>query len=449
LCLAILFIITVGPWPTYGKIDLEKAGFYKKAIRSLSASADRIPKDTHLPEFSAGWACIPIELPPGLPLAGFESRKGKPSEGQISRISVKAVVFNDGRNRAALVSADLLLIPEITAETVRKKVSSAFNIPEDAVLFNATHTHSGPGAFHPGLVSRIAAGPFNKKWTNYLTGCFLEALDKAVAALQPAEMAVKKLKARGLIVNRVRPGGPVDDDLQIMAIKTKQGRRCTIVGFAAHATLLSAKNMKYCGDYPGYVQSSLKSSMGGEVIFLATAVGSMKPGAPQNINEVERAQHYADSLAVIIRNGMQDLDFTSRVSVATLGGVVTMPAFQVRLNRHFRLSPYLLPILGIDNRSWIQAVRLGLTVMVGYPGELCGEISPGLKEWGRSLGYDLWTLSFNGDYIGYVSPDRYYNKKNMTGGEKYELISMSWCGPQQEEYLIRLTKHMVQKIGEE
>ena len=59
----------------------------------------------------------------------------------------------------------------------------------------------------------------------------------------------------------------------------------------------------------------------------------------------------------------------------------------------------------------------------------------------------MWVLSFNGDYVGYVSPDRYYDTASREGKEGYEMYLMSWCGPQQGELLVRLIRRMVEELA--
>lgn len=53
-------------------------------------------------------------------------------------------------------------------------------------------------------------------------------------------------------------------------------------------------------------------------------------------------------------------------------------------------------------------------------------------------GIHLVPLSFNGAYVGYVSPDAYYGEVYDGGKLAYETAVMSWCGPDQEAYFSAL-----------
>ncbi|MHC4227961.1 MAG: neutral/alkaline non-lysosomal ceramidase N-terminal domain-containing protein, partial [Planctomycetota bacterium] len=92
-----------------------------------------------------GCAKVNITPPLGIPLIGSY---GKPSDDVIDELYAKAMVFDDGTNTVAIVSADLLYSPleEIT-DPVREIIKEKLGIPEQNVLICATHTHSGPEVF--------------------------------------------------------------------------------------------------------------------------------------------------------------------------------------------------------------------------------------------------------------------------------------------------------------
>ena len=88
----------------------------------------------------------------------------------------------------------------------------------------------------------------------------------------------------------------------------------------------------------------------------------------------------------------------------------------------------------------MQSVRVGDMFFVGLPGDFSGEISADWAAWAAGKGYDLWASSFCTAYIGYISPDKYYNNPGATG--EYETGMMSWTGPHQEAFFTELMKRM-------
>src|SRR5436190_14132348 len=55
---------------------------------------------------------------------------------------VRASVWDDGRDRVAVVGLDALLIRRETVEKVRREIHSRCGIPEKAILISASHSHS-------------------------------------------------------------------------------------------------------------------------------------------------------------------------------------------------------------------------------------------------------------------------------------------------------------------
>jgi len=77
----------------------------------------------------------------------------------------RVAVFDDGRKAVALVGLDALIVPRALVLAARKRIQAQCGIPGDAVLINASHSHSSgptglvqPGEFDssPELVRRLA-----------------------------------------------------------------------------------------------------------------------------------------------------------------------------------------------------------------------------------------------------------------------------------------------------
>lgn len=442
----LLVVTFVGPWPTYGRVDLESTAYFQQAIADLAASAARSERTASPGRLRAGWAVRVLALPPGTPLAGYGDRRGRPAAGVHDDLHVKALVLSDGADAAAVVASDLLIVPENVAGAVRSAVARRVPLAADDLLFNASHTHSGPGAFAPGWVARRFAGEHDPAVVAALVDAMTGAVVEAYEELEPARLGHGKVVVPEHVHNRTRATS-ADPDLSFMVVEKDDGRRATVVSYAAHATLLRGDNMELSAGYPGALARALEHETGGTALFLAGAVGSMGPVAPDGLAGYEAVAAMGRSLASRVAAEIRGLALADHLDVASAGIPITMPPLQVRLNRWLRLSPLLVRGLGIDNRAWLGGVRVGETVLVGTPGDFSGELSGELEAWASALGYDLWVLSFNGDYVGYVSPDRYYDTASRQGREGYEMYVMSWCGPQQGEFLVRLIRRTVEVLS--
>ena len=55
-------------------------------------------------------------------------------------------------------------------------------------------------------------------------------------------------------------------------------------------------------------------------------------------------------------------------------------------------------------------------------------------------GVNLMITSFNGGYVGYITPDKYY------GMDSYETRTMNWFGPQNAAYFEELMQGLISKL---
>ena len=441
----LLFLSLIGPWPNY-EGGLEKSDYLKISLARLVEKSDRNSTGEERDQLGlmAGWARVSIAPPIGGPLAGFGARKGKASVGIRDEVFVKALALSDGVDTAVLLGSDLLIVPENIADAVRERIATETPLSGDEILFNASHNHSGPGAFAPGLVSGLFNGPFDENVPRVLTQQFVAAIKGALDGMAPAKYKTGGTEVPDYIRNREREGAPVDAELSYLWVEKETGEQCVVVSYSAHPTVIGSENLEITGEYPGYLMTHLERRTGAEAIYLGGAVGSMGHRAPDGESDFERSKAMGEALAERVVTALQEQEgWESDFDVVVIGVPIELPPYQARLNQNFRFSGYLLPLLGVDHDAWLQGVRLGQTVWVGTPADFCGEISVTLKGQAADSGVDLWVLSFNGDYVGYISPDRYYNDLESDGTLGYERGTMSWLGPQQEAYMKRLIDQLV------
>ncbi|MCP4608437.1 MAG: hypothetical protein GY845_06970 [Planctomycetes bacterium] len=440
------FVILVGPWPTY-KSGFEDKPCYKKALAEIERNRERLSHSSSIGQFEAGWSSRSITPPTGTPMAGFGDRKGKPSIGVHDEIFVKALALSDGTDTAVIVGADMLIIPENVVELVWASVSSQTPLSPNDILFNASHNHSGPGGFAPGFASKAFNGPYDSDIPIFLASAFTEAIVDAYRSLELAKVTHGGLDAPEYIRNRTRKDAPVDSELSYMLVEQKDGDRCFMVSYSAHPTILGADNMQFTGEYPGFLMRRITERTGAEAIYLGGAVGSMSPRPPEGDSPFERCRAMGEALAdKVLEAAVDAKPFKDKVDVASIGLPLQLPSFQLRLSKNWRVSKFLFPMLGIDDDGWMHALRIGDIVLVGTPADYCGEISIDLKSRLQNRNADLWVLGFNGDYVGYISPDRYYCDKDEKGGYGYERGVMSWIGPDQEAFTVSIIMHMIDAL---
>lgn len=449
-------VVVVGPWPTVRSERRTLERPLERAVSSIAAEASRVSDADAL---AAGWASERLDLPPGTPLAGYGDRRGAAATGYRDRIEVGAIVVETGRGtihgasdgagranaapggRAAIVTADLLVVPPGIARRVRRAVSMP-------VLFTATHTHSGPGAAMPGLIARAFGGRYRRAVEATIVDAMIAAVERARRSTRPVEVSVRSIRAADLIRNRTREanatGYLVDPWLDLLAFEAEHGARAALVRYSAHPTVIGPANLEFSAGYPGALRRAIEAREGGEVFFAGGALGSMGPVPPEAEIGFARASRYGEALAARLAGvGTRG---TGEPALGLVDVDVRVPPLQLRVARGVRLSPVLLGLNGVTRRARVSAVRIGDTVLVGVPGDLSGELSGRLRDWAGDRGVDLLLFGFSGAYVGYISPDAYYGELYDGGSLAYETGIMSWTGPAQARYFEGVVRAVVDAL---
>src|SRR5205823_15081112 len=121
---------------------------------------------------------------------------------------------------------------------------------------------------------------------------------------------------------------------------------------------------------------------------------------------------------------------------------VSLPPLGPRVTDSLRLRPWLASrLLHHSNHTFIQAFRVNDSIWISTPCDFSGELALRIKDTVRAHGCEAVITSFNGDYVGYVIPSRYYH---LPG---YEPRVMSFFGPCVPDYFDELIRAMSSKLA--
>ncbi|MFM7103583.1 MAG: hypothetical protein ACKO3N_20750, partial [Verrucomicrobiota bacterium] len=95
-----------------------------------------------------------------LPLAGFGSRRGRPAEGVLDELWVRAIALSVGAQTHVLVGADALIVPREVSEAAAARIQAETGLTRGQVYFGATHTHGSLGGWGEGWVAEAFAGGY-------------------------------------------------------------------------------------------------------------------------------------------------------------------------------------------------------------------------------------------------------------------------------------------------
>ena len=328
--LAALFVIVIGPWPVYSDTKFLQSKYYHEAIKAIETETAKSPITEAPGRLKAGWAVRIMTPDVGVPMGGYSARTdGKKSQGVRDELMAKAISISDGVNTVVFLGLDMLIVPPNVAEMTIAKVAKETPLTANNVYFSASHTHCGPGAFAPGLASKISAGEYDPKVPEFLSSVFADAIVTAYNDMKPALIAHGHVNAQQYIRNRTRDG-EVDRTLNYMIAQQEDGKQCYMVRFSAHPTLFDDDMMNFSASFPGEMARYIEQQTKATAIYLGGAVGSMSPRAPDAPSRTEKVAAFGQAVGKLLLDNIPEPDYQAYANVASVGVSVGVPPVQVR-----------------------------------------------------------------------------------------------------------------------
>jgi len=404
--------------------DFVQAGFSKVSITpSLGHAKDSIA----LGQFKEA------------PLAGFGARKGKSATGTHDSIFVKAAAIKVGQQLVVIVGADLLIMPPNIIDEVTLVLGKK-GIRRSQVFYSASHTHSSVGAWGPGFIGEQFAGKANPRINQWLVRQIAQAVVSAITDLKPAQIGNGYFNAAPYTRNRlVGESGTKNNDFNFISIQQKGGRKAVIGSFGAHATTIGADNMQFSADYPGYWQRKMEQGSVDLAIFCGGSVGSQSPAGEGK--SFEKPKNIGESLADSLEIHLVNLELKDKIDMSTLSLKMDLPDYNIRLTTKLQFSTWLSKkLMPLPENVYLQVIKIGNLIWMTTPCDFSGEFARQLKDALANKGFNANVTSFNGSYVGYIIPGKYYYL------DAYEPKTMGWFGPNMGEYTFELLRHLSETI---
>jgi neutral ceramidase len=227
----------------------------------------------------AGAAKVDITPPAGaaLPMSGYGSRQ-QGFEKIHDHIYVRAIVLDNGISRAAIVSWELIGVPDTSWARVSQRLAGEAGIPAENLLLAAVHNHGAPSLRN----AYGEASPQASAYTEKVESAAVEAVRQAQAKLQPARVGIGTGRAYLNINRRERmpnsgwwwlgknPEGPSDRTVSVIRFETLSGKPLAfLINYAVHAVIMGPQNLQITGDLPGatsrFIEQHYRGSTSKEV----------------------------------------------------------------------------------------------------------------------------------------------------------------------------------------
>ncbi len=384
----------------------------------------------------------------------FHPRYG---EDVHDELLAKALVIDNGDVRIAMVTCDLIAIPEPIANAVKARIQERCGISPECVMVNATHTHSGAG------VSNLLGVGEDEGYTTWLPLKVADAVELAVKRMQPARAGFASVMEDRISFYRrwlmkdgtvrmnpglnnpdlVRPMGEIDPELAMMYVEGVDGTPISVVAsFSLHYVGTGSVG-QVSADYFGQFFNLMRHYIGGDCVPILWNAASGQINNNDYSGERiwrdrghPRARRMANVLAghVLTEIQLMDLDeelaleavtgtleFSRKVITETdldiaeqilAGGyeyeegpfswVVGQPVRKDRVGVYARQCQRLAA-LPEQMTAPVQAIRLGDAAILALPGEIF--VETGLRIKAQTSASPLMLVSLANGSIGYVCTD--------------------------------------------
>ena len=437
--LGIIFclIATIAP---VDKTPLSESRYYQLAQKKLdSLNSSYTLQDSKY--FKAGWAKTNITPQYPLPLAGYGARKGVFVSTVHDSVWARGFVFDNGFNKSAIITLDLLIIPPAVTEALRILLPE-IGYSQDQIFLSATHTHCSVGGWADSWIGTQFAGEYQNEIVNDLAIAIIKTIKKAETNLVSAKVGYARYDASPFTRNRlVGEKGSRDTWLRVVKIQQESGAVALITTFAAHATVLSHRQMNYSRDYPGALVDSLENITNVDfAAFCAGAVGSHSP-VTKGGKSYNKIALLASNLKSLIGANISSIPINKVQQSGTIQFNIPLRKPHIRVAANWRVRPWIFEKLTEVSPAYISLLRIGNIAFIGTPCDFSGELTAAIDEKANALDLNVLVTSFNGGYIGYITKDEWYNLK------EYETFVMNWFGPYNGAYFVNLIQRLLEVIS--
>ena len=276
----------------------------------------------------------------GVPLCGYFNPR--PNTGILDDLFIRAMIFENDGVTAGIVVFDLCFLSVALIKKIKAGLKAAGVKFGDNLIFSATHTHTGP------YIDDFFGVEADAAYLKMLKNKAVAAVRQAYANLAPAELLTGSVKDNPLAFNRrfwmkngkvltnpgklnpdiVRPEGPVDDEIGVIAVKQDGRVSAIIANIVNHTDTVSGDFVS--ADWPGRMERTIQNLLGYDVPVL-TLIGSSG-----NINHLDvtnndefygyaEAKRIGDAYAAIVAGLLKTLKKMPVKKLQITSGEIAIP----------------------------------------------------------------------------------------------------------------------------
>jgi putative membrane-bound dehydrogenase-like protein len=380
---------------------------------------------------------------------------------QEDPLHARALVFDDGNEKLAIVVVDSCMIPRGLCDQAKTAANEKTGIATNRILISATHTHSAPSVMDNCLGSRK-----DPAYAAFLPGKIADAIELAHSKLQPAKVGYAVADADEYTKNRrwirrsdkldvdpfgertvqammhpghqnpdfIGPSGPTDPWLSLLSVQTTDGKPLALLAnfsmhyFGGHP----GASADYYGRFANEMKKRLAPDDDGYVAFMSQGTSGDLWWGDYSLPERRKwsIDEYTSGLANLAEVALQGIEYKSEIDLAMNQEMLTLYR---RLPDEEQLAwarkkitemgdnrPRNRPEVYAEQALWIeknqieglvlQTLRIGDVAITAIPNEVYA--ITGLKLKARSRFPNTFNISLANGAAGYIPPP----EQHLLGG---------------------------------
>jgi len=392
-------------------------------------------------EFKAGAAFRTVNPDPLLPVTGGAGGTS-PAEKQVGDLTVRALVMEQDGTRVAIVAADFLGFPKVLGDKARAQVKG---IPPENILIGVTHCHSAPDCY--GFVNRDGTCTADLNYLDTVCARMAEAVNEAVAKLEPASVKIATDKAKGKIAYNYYAPQLYDPRMNVLQCVSKSGKPiATLINYASHPEIIGADQGMLSPDFCGPLYDRVAAQGGGIGIYMNSAQGGMVTADCRDANGGRDIRTWEEC----VRIGELMADEALRIVVPApvkenppmmcAATTIEFPVASELMRMILKSSP--LNYNKDDEtqiKTQLNVINLAGAQMLTIPGEALPNIGYYLKR--KMYGDNNFLFGLTNDAFGYILV-----KEDWMSFDRYNYVSRTSLGELTGDLLIEQALKFVDSL---
>jgi hypothetical protein len=397
-----------------------------------------------------GTARVTITPPVGMYLPGMERTEN--SHGLRDDVFATTLVFDNGNEKVAIVSCDVLALHHDFIRKVREEASALTGISPENMMFCATHCHSS-GITYALPDSSPMIHAYSENLAFQLTGLIRMAHDRLAPATLGygrgrSHIGINRRHTRedGVTVIAANPEGPYDPEVGVLRIDTADGQPLAVLtNYACHPVVLGNGSNVISSDWPGAMRRVVEAEAGATCMFIQGACADINPlpGEPSDSEEILEqlgAEIGAEVLKTWASIEPQVFESVTVASERIHIPLLTPSEFEWRLPEFEELAEASEGMSWEDLQTWLnerapwtaeivgegdarravmelQAMRFGDTAIVSAAGEIFSQTGFAVKA--RSSMANTMFAGYTNGLVCYIPPPEEYPRGGYEVNEVY------------------------------